>query len=83
MDSRLRENDGTGPRGNDGVFLSGVGVMGRWIPAFAGMTEQVLAGMTGYFFRGVGVMGRWIPAFAGMTEQVLAGMTGYFFRVLG
>ena len=31
MDSRLR--------GNDEVFSSGIEVMGRWIPAFAGTTE--------------------------------------------
>ena len=28
------------PRGNDGVFLSGVGVMGRWIPAHAGIQRK-------------------------------------------
>ena len=28
------------PRGNDGVFLSGVGVMGQWVPAHAGIQRR-------------------------------------------
>ncbi|MFA6093817.1 MAG: hypothetical protein WCU88_09675 [Elusimicrobiota bacterium] len=48
-----------------------------WVPAFAGMTENVVTpGST----RGPGLRlngDSWVPAFAGMTEQVpaFAGMT--------
>ena len=72
MDSRLR--------GNDRVFFPGIGEVGQWIPAFAGMTEcfsghwgggtmdSRLRGNDGVFFPSIGEVGQWIPAFAGMTE---------------
>ena len=43
MDSRLR--------GNDGMFFPGIGVVGQWIPAFAGMTG--LVSLWGYVTSGL------------------------------
>ena len=75
MDSRFRGNDETGPRGNDGVFLSGVGVMGQWVPAHAGIQRrETPSRLTRHLIPTQNYLNV-IPGLAGMTE--------YFFRVLG
>ena len=63
MDSREGANDGSRALTID-VSDAWVCVIGehRWIPAFAGMTEEGVPG---------GAMRTFIPAFAGMTEQAL------------